>query len=150
MIYLCVFITYLCFFMIYLCVFITYLCFFMIYLCLSAESTETKTHTVDIQVQRIRGKFGTVSVIWTLSRGAGDDLTPTTGKLTFYPGESLKLITLESKQDDVSVYVTFTLHSTLTSSIAHLTVLIHYSKDSNSWSLNNCVRRFSLPLTAKY
>ncbi|XP_041376199.1 adhesion G-protein coupled receptor V1-like [Gigantopelta aegis] len=66
-----------------------------------AESTETKKHTVDIQVERHRGTFGTVSVIWTLSRGAEADLTPTTGKLTFYQGESQKAITLESKQDDI-------------------------------------------------
>ena len=66
------------------------------------ESKDNVSQFAYIPVHRLFGRFGTVTVQWSIMEGnSTDDLDPVEGTLTFNPGEGEKFIEILTKEDEV-------------------------------------------------
>ncbi|XP_069137444.1 adhesion G-protein coupled receptor V1-like isoform X2 [Argopecten irradians] len=65
------------------------------------ESKVSSVQAISIPVERVRGTFGTVVVMWKIDPQTNNDLMPLTGSVTFGDGQNQGFIRVESVPDEL-------------------------------------------------
>ena len=76
----------------------------VIFISFADESEGNATQYARVPVQRLKGRFGTVTLSWSiLEDNSTLDLDPIKGTLTFYPGEGEKYVETQTKADEAKL-----------------------------------------------